>query len=316
MLLPPGGPLLARITLLLVLSPPPENGPLIGIIHGRRCHALVTMSQHWSLLCISFFSLPVQIWASSYASHPATLGAGLIDAIGLLLHEYQEKKKVLFQLTMTENDKGSSLVFLTKKVPAVARPCAEEPWEVASNISYHAQYNPHFSPFKFDAEQAFYATARSVRDQLILRWNDTCYHNHKNDPKQTYYLSMEYLQGRALTNAIGNLDIQGAYADALTKLGHEIEEIAEMEKDAALGNGGLGRLASCFLDSMATLNLPAWGYGLRYRYGLFKQKISKDGQEELAEDWLEKFSPWELVRHDVVFPVRFFGHVEVTSTGS
>ncbi|XP_020699617.1 alpha-glucan phosphorylase, H isozyme isoform X3 [Dendrobium catenatum] len=127
---------------------------------------------------------------------------------------------------------------------------------------------------------------------------------------------MEYLQGRALTNAIGNLDIQGAYADALKKLGHEIEEIAEKEKDAALGNGGLGRLASCFLDSMATLNLPAWGYGLRYRYGLFKQKISKEGQEEVAEDWLEKFSPWEVVRHDVIFPIRFFGHVEISSTGS
>lgn len=217
---------------------------------------------------------------------------------------------------MTENGKGSGLVLLTKKVPAVACPSAKEPSEVASNILYHAQYNPHFSPFKFDPEQAFYATARSVRDQLIQRWNDTCFHNHKNDPKQTYYLSMEYLQGRALTNAIGNLEIQGAYADALTKLGHEIEEIVEMEKDAALGNGGLGRLASCFLDSMATLNLPAWGYGLRYRYGLFKQKISNDGQEEIAEDWLEKFSPWELVRHDVVFPVRFFGHVEISSTGS
>ncbi|XP_042491503.1 alpha-glucan phosphorylase, H isozyme-like [Macadamia integrifolia] len=88
------------------------------------------------------------------------------------------------------------------------------------------------------------------------------------------------------------------------------------EKDAALGNGGLGRLASCFLDSMATLNLPAWGYGLRYRYGLFKQRITKEGQEETAEDWLEKFSPWEIVRHDIIYPIKFFGHVEVSPTGS
>nr|GMD14122.1 alpha-glucan phosphorylase, H isozyme [Ipomoea batatas] len=202
------------------------------------------------------------------------------------------------------------------KVPPIAHPLAEEPSEIASNISYHVQYSPHFSLFKFDPEQAYYATADSVRDRLIKQWNDTYLQYHKVNPKQTYYLSMEYLQGRALTNAIGNLCIQGAYGDALKKLGHGLEEIVEQEKDAALGNGGLGRLASCFLDSMATLNLPAWGYGLRYKHGLFKQRITKAGQEEIAEDWLEKFSPWEVARHDIVFPIRFFGHVEVDPSGS
>ncbi|RZC84315.1 hypothetical protein C5167_047099 [Papaver somniferum] len=201
------------------------------------------------------------------------------------------------------------------KIPAVSNPLAEKPSEIASNINYHAKFTPHFSPFKFQPEQAYYATADSVRDRLVQQWNETYEHYHEVDPKQTYYLSMEYLQGRALTNAIGNLNLQDAYADALNKLGHDLENIREQEKDAALGNGGLGRLASCFLDSMATLNLPAWGYGLRYRYGLFKQRISKEGQEETAEDWLEKFSPWEVVRHDIVFPITFFGHVEVTHTG-
>ncbi|KAK1298880.1 hypothetical protein QJS10_CPB14g00815 [Acorus calamus] len=201
-------------------------------------------------------------------------------------------------------------------VPAEAHPTSEDASEIASNIKYHSLYDPYFSPFKFEPEQAYFATAKSVRDRLIQRWNETYLHFHKVDPKQTYYLSMEYLQGRALTNAIGNLEVAGAYAEALKKLGHDLEEIAEQEKDAALGNGGLGRLASCFLDSMATLNLPAWGYGLRYRYGLFKQQFSKDGQEEVAEDWLEKFSPWEIVRHDVVFPIRFFGHVEISPSGS
>ncbi|KAM0941419.1 putative glycogen phosphorylase [Dioscorea sansibarensis] len=200
--------------------------------------------------------------------------------------------------------------------PAVAHPLAEKPFEIAANIAYHACYNPHFSSLKFDLERAYYAAAESVRDFLIQRWDETYTHFHKADPKQTYYLSMEYLQGRALTNAIGNLDVERGYTDALNQLGHKLEEIVEQEKDAALGNGGLGRLASCFLDSMATLNLPAWGYGLRYRYGLFKQRISKEGQEEVAEDWLEKFSPWEIVRHDVTFPVRFFGHVEVYPNGS
>ncbi|KAL3829101.1 hypothetical protein ACJIZ3_017903 [Penstemon smallii] len=202
------------------------------------------------------------------------------------------------------------------EIPAVAHPLSQDPKEIASNINYHAQYSPHFSPFKFEPEQAYYATAESVRDQLIKQWNETYSHYHKVNPKQTYYLSMEYLQGRALTNAVGNLDLRNAYADALKQLGHELEDVVEQEKDAALGNGGLGRLASCFLDSMATLNLPAWGYGLRYRYGLFKQRITKAGQEETAEDWLEKFSPWEVVRHDVVFPIRFFGQVEVDPSGS
>ncbi|XP_040992139.1 alpha-glucan phosphorylase, H isozyme isoform X1 [Juglans microcarpa x Juglans regia] len=211
--------------------------------------------------------------------------------------------------------KGTPAYGVSAKVPAVAYPLAEVPAEIASNINYHAQFSPHFSPFKFEPEQAYYATADSVRDRLVQQWNETYRHFHNVDPKQTYYLSMEYLQGRALTNAIGNLDIQNAYGDALKKLGHELEEIAEQEKDAALGNGGLGRLASCFLDSMATLNLPAWGYGLRYKYGLFKQQITKEGQEEIAEDWLEKFSPWEVVRHDVVYPVRFFGRVEVNPNG-
>ncbi|KAK5773451.1 hypothetical protein PVK06_049757 [Gossypium arboreum] len=212
---------------------------------------------------------------------------------------------------MAENGKSA-----TEKVPAVANPLSEQPSEIASNINYHAQFSPHFSPFKFEPEQAFFATAESVRDRLVKQWNETFVHYHKVDTKQTYYLSMEYLQGRALTNAIGNLDIQNAYSEALNKLGHELEEIAEQEKDAALGNGGLGRLASCFLDSMATLNLPAWGYGLRYKYGLFKQLVTKQGQEEIAEDWLEKFSPWEVVRHDIVFPVRFFGSVEINPDGS
>ncbi|KAI3888050.1 hypothetical protein MKX03_010980 [Papaver bracteatum] len=202
------------------------------------------------------------------------------------------------------------------KIPAISNPLAEKPSEIASNINYHAKFTPHFSPFKFQPEQAYYATADSVRDRLVQQWNETYQHYHEVDPKQTYYLSMEYLQGRALTNAIGNLNLQDAYADALNKLGHDLENIREQEKDAALGNGGLGRLASCFLDSMATLNLPAWGYGLRYRYGLFKQRITKEGQEETAEDWLEKFSPWEVVRHDIVFPITFFGHVEVTPDGS
>lgn len=180
---------------------------------------------------------------------------------------------------------------------------------VLSSIKHHAEFTPSFSPEKFELPKAYYATAESVRDVLIINWNATYDFYEKINVKQAYYLSMEFLQGRALLNAIGNLGLTGPYADALTKLGYSLEDVARQEPDAALGNGGLGRLASCFLDSMATLNYPAWGYGLRYRYGLFKQLITKDGQEEVAENWLEMGNPWELVRNDISYPVKFYGKV-------
>ncbi|KAJ9554239.1 hypothetical protein OSB04_018284 [Centaurea solstitialis] len=185
--------------------------------------------------------------------------------------------------------------------------------DVISSIRYHAEFTPLFSPEKFELPKAFYATAESVRDMLIKNWNATYEYHEKMNVKQAYYLSMEFLQGRALLNAIGNLELSGAYAEALRELGHNLEDVARQEPDAALGNGGLGRLASCFLDSLATLNYPAWGYGLRYKYGLFKQLITKDGQEEVAESWLEMGNPWEVPRNDVSYPVKFYGEV-VTGT--
>ncbi|XP_022879079.1 alpha-1,4 glucan phosphorylase L isozyme, chloroplastic/amyloplastic isoform X2 [Olea europaea var. sylvestris] len=180
---------------------------------------------------------------------------------------------------------------------------------IASSIKYHAEFTPLFSPEHFELPKAFYATAQSVRDALIINWNATYDLYEKMNVKQAYYLSMEFLQGRALLNSIGNLELIGEYAEALKKLGHSLESVASQEPDAALGNGGLGRLASCFLDSLATLNYPAWGYGLRYKYGLFKQRITKEGQEEVAENWLEMGNPWEIVRNDVSYPVKFYGKV-------
>nr|KAJ0190144.1 hypothetical protein LSAT_V11C800407730 [Lactuca sativa] len=180
---------------------------------------------------------------------------------------------------------------------------------VISSIKYHAEFTPSFSPDKFELPKAYYATAESIRDMLITNWNATYNFHEKMNVKQAYYLSMEFLQGRALLNAIGNLELSGAYAEALRKLGHDLEDVAKQEPDAALGNGGLGRLASCFLDSLATLSYPAWGYGLRYKYGLFKQLITKDGQEEVAENWLEMGNPWEVPRNDVTYPIKFYGEV-------
>ncbi|KAL0350818.1 UNVERIFIED_CONTAM: Alpha-1,4 glucan phosphorylase L-1 isozyme, chloroplastic/amyloplastic [Sesamum radiatum] len=186
---------------------------------------------------------------------------------------------------------------------------------IASSIKHHAEFTPLFSSHNFEPSKAFFATAQSVRDALIINWNETYDLYEKMNAKQAYYLSMEFLQGRALLNAIGNLELTGEYAEALEKLGHTLETVASQESDAALGNGGLGRLASCFLDSLATLNYPAWGYGLRYKYGLFKQQITKDGQEEVAENWLEIGNPWEIVRNDVSYPVKFYGKVVMGSDG-
>lgn len=186
---------------------------------------------------------------------------------------------------------------------------------IASNIAHHAEYTPCFSPLKFELQAAYVATAQSVRDTLIERWNKTYELFQTANPKQAYYLSMEFLQGRALLNAVGNLELRDAYAEALVKLGHTLEDVLEEEPDAALGNGGLGRLASCFLDSLATLNYPAWGYGLRYKYGLFHQNITKEGQEEVAESWLELGNPWEIPRLDISYPIKFFGEIVEGSDG-
>ena len=110
-----------------------------------------------------------------------------------------------------------------------------------------------------------------------------------------------------------NIDMQEQYKEALNDLGYKLEDICEEETDAGLGNGGLGRLAACFLDSMATLELPAWGYGIRYDYGIFKQLIKEGKQVEIPDFWLKQGNPWEIERADVIYPVRFFGDLVKTT---
>jgi len=124
-----------------------------------------------------------------------------------------------------------------------------------------------------------------------------------------YYLSLEFLLGRMLQNSLVNIDMETKYKDALTEIGFKLEEIYDEEVDPALGNGGLGRLAACFLDSMATLDIPAMGYGIRYDYGIFKQEIKDGHQIEMPDYWLAKGNPWEIERADVNYLVRFGGYV-------
>ena len=133
--------------------------------------------------------------------------------------------------------------------------------------------------------------------------------------KRVYYLSLEFLMGRMLQNMLVNIDMEEKYKAALMDIGYDLENLYEEEVDAALGNGGLGRLAACFLDSMATLELPAWGYGIRYDYGIFKQVIKDGRQVEIPDYWLKNGNPWEIERSDVVYPIRFYGRVETRHEG-
>ncbi|CAO3653046.1 unnamed protein product [Cunninghamella echinulata] len=155
------------------------------------------------------------------------------------------------------------------------------------------------------------ATAHSVRDLLLQEWNNTQNHLHETNPKKAYYLSMEFLLGRALDNALYCLQSKDKYSESVKGLGFSMEDILEEEHDAALGNGGLGRLAACYVDSAATLNYPTWGYGLRFQYGFFKQIIKNGFQEELPDYWLKDGSsnPWEFHREDVNYQIRFYGYV-------
>ncbi|KAG5518378.1 hypothetical protein PMAC_003175 [Pneumocystis sp. 'macacae'] len=165
------------------------------------------------------------------------------------------------------------------------------------------------SMYNCDDLAAYQATAHSVRDRLITRWNKTQQTLTLEDPKRVYYLSIEFLMGRALDNSMLNLGIKDIIKTGIGELGFNIENIIDAETDAALGNGGLGRLAACFLDSLSSLNMPAWGYGLRYQYGIFKQQIIDGHQVEQPDYWLQFENPWEMLRRDVKIPVRFYGHV-------
>ena len=179
---------------------------------------------------------------------------------------------------------------------------------IQKSIVQHIEYTLSKTRFDINSQYLFQGTALSVRDRLLEQWNDTQIYIKINNPKKIYYLSIEFLLGRLLQNALVCLDLEKCYKDALDEFGVKIEEIYEEENDPALGNGGLGRLAACYIDSMATLNLPAWGYGIRYDYGIFRQAIQNYEQKEFPDYWLTKGNPWEIMRLDTQFKVRFYGY--------
>ncbi|WVQ93324.1 hypothetical protein IAU59_000392 [Kwoniella sp. CBS 9459] len=187
----------------------------------------------------------------------------------------------------------------------------EDEQEVANTVVRHVTTSLARQAYNIDTVAAYQATALSVRDRLLERWNETALHHTKKAPKRIYYFSIEWLIGRSLDNAVLNLGMRNTYESSTQKLGFNFEDLLNEERDAGLGNGGLGRLAACYIDSMATLNIPGWGYGLRYNYGIFKQLISSSGEQlEAPDPWLDRENPWEIGRLDVAYPIRFYGKVE------
>lgn len=156
-------------------------------------------------------------------------------------------------------------------------------------------------------EDAYYALSLAIKDRLVRKWLRTQHQYVQKDAKKVYYLSLEYLMGRLLGNSLINMDFYDECYRILREDGYSLEEIREFEHDMGLGNGGLGRLASCYLDSMATLELPAFGYGIRYEYGIFNQAIENGYQVETPDSWLQKGNPWDILRRDLEYRVKFYG---------
>ncbi|MEI6208581.1 MAG: glycogen/starch/alpha-glucan phosphorylase [Desulfuromonadales bacterium] len=173
----------------------------------------------------------------------------------------------------------------------------------------HLQYTLVKDKYSATKTDLYLALAYAVRDVLVDRWLDTQQSYYINDAKRVYYISMEFLMGRALGNSLINLEIMEEWQTALKEMGIDVEELLEQEWDAGLGNGGLGRLAACFLDSMASMCLPAYGYGIRYEFGMFYQKIVDGNQFEAPDNWLRYGNPWEFDRPEHLHKIKFGGRV-------
>jgi glycogen phosphorylase len=189
--------------------------------------------------------------------------------------------------------------------------------EIKTRFLNHLEYSLIKDNTTVEHWDIFFALALSLRDRLIERWLRTQYEYRKRDVKKVFYLSMEFLIGRLLGNSLINLDLYNESYDMLKEMGYSLEDIAELEPDMGLGNGGLGRLAACFLDSMATSAYPGYGYGIRYEFGIFRQEIVKGYQTEVPDHWRKNGCPWEIKRPEITYRVRFGGKVKsVAQNGS
>lgn len=187
-------------------------------------------------------------------------------------------------------------------------PFSEEEFE--KSFVKHVEFTLARNMYNCDDLGAYQAASQSIRDSVLLNWADTQQSQTIHDGKRVYYLSLEFLMGRAMDNALINSKARSVVDKTLNNLGFNLEDVLDQEPDAGLGNGGLGRLAACFVDSLSSKNYSGWGYGLNYQYGIFKQQIIDGYQVETPDNWLKYSNPWEIDRTEIQIPVDFYGLVE------
>src|SRR3954471_6502682 len=206
---------------------------------------------------------------------------------------------------------AAGAVTLLRTATAVGHRLGSEATAFKRDVLDHVTYTCAKDLREGTAEDLYRAFSHSVRDRLVHRWLATQATYFERDVKRAYYLSSEFLTGRSLGLCLVNLGLYGVAERLAAGFGLDLGDVLEREGDPGLGNGGLGRLAACFMDSLATLELPAVGYGIRYDFGMFEQGIEDGRQIERHDNWLHLGNPWELPRHDDAQVVRFGGHVEI-----
>jgi glycogen phosphorylase len=192
---------------------------------------------------------------------------------------------------------------------------AATPDVLAAEIVHRLTYSTGKDPKSAKPHDWLNATILTVRERIIDHWMESTRRTYQEDSKRVFYLSLEFLIGRLLRDAISNLGLLPELQQALAKLGADFDILSALEPDAALGNGGLGRLAACFMESMSSVDIPAYGYGIRYQHGLFRQEMSDGWQVELPEVWLEHGNPWEFPRRESAYEVGFGGAVAAKGIG-
>ena len=226
----------------------------------------------------------------------------------------KKKKNINNQLIKNKNnskkEKKSTFYEMNKEKLNLLIPqiIPKDKISLQKSIFCHMEHTLSASKYDINSNTLFFSTSSSVKNILLSRMKATEEYITQKQAKKVHYMSIEFLLGRLLQNSLVCLELENNYKEALFDLGIKLEELYEEEKDPALGNGGLGRLAACYMDSLSTMNYPGYGYGIRYDYGIFKQIIQNFEQKELPDYWLKNGNPWESIKLDTKYTIRFYGY--------